>query len=343
MVFSAPAAAEMMLDANAALMTSAAARNAAEAAALKAHAQAAESESRRKLATSRQASVQEQLDRARCTLDAYLADGLSDEYRRRLLDDAALDYDACRVKLERIEEDLTKFQQDPAIAAGRISTEMKKVEDQAAKAKEERLRAETRIQGLVDRRPYAAATELSESLAVIDEQIDREDRRMKALALLRQTLDEARTEIMVAVAAPVERIATDYLEEICGRPIAEIRLTQSLSAERVIPAALADGQDPAIELDRLSGGEREQIFLSTRIALGSELARRERQMVVLDDVLTFTDEERMNRICRLLTKASDRLQLIILTCHPERFAHLPGANRIDLAAALSRNLVGAHV
>jgi DNA repair exonuclease SbcCD ATPase subunit len=149
--------------------------------------------------------------------------------------------------------------------------------------------------------------------------------------------------MMVAVAAPVERIATDYLEEICGKPIAEIRLTQALAAERVIPAALAEDADPAVDLDRLSGGEREQVFLCTRIALGSEVARRERQMVVLDDALTFTDEERMNRICRLLARVSDRLQLIILTCHPERFANLPGANRIDLLAALDRKLVNAHV
>ena len=84
----------------------------------------------------------------------------------------------------------------------------------------------------------ATASELAESLAVLRAQIEGEQRRMKALALLHKTREEARTEMMIPVAALVERIGTDYLEEICGKPIAEIRLTQSLAAERVIPSAL---------------------------------------------------------------------------------------------------------
>ena len=338
-----PDAAEMMAAANAALADSAAMRNAAESAARVAHALAGEAQLQLKIAAGQQTSLQEQMDQARRLLAGILADGVNDADRRKLLEQAALDYDVCRIALERIDNDLRPFAEAPAIAAKRVSAEMDRAGAEAATAKEQRLRAETRIQGLVDRRPYETASELSESLAVLRDQIDREDRRMKALALLHKTLAEARTEMMVAVAAPVERIATDYLEEICGKPIAEIRLTQSLAAERVIPAALADDVDPLVDLDRLSGGEREQIFLCTRIALGSEVARRERQMVVLDDALTFTDEERMNRICRLLARVSDRLQLIILTCHPDRFANLPGANRIDLLAALDRKVVNAHV
>ena len=336
-----PDATVMMAAANAEMTSSAAVRNEAETVARTAHTEATEAQSQLTIANGRQTALQEHLEQARRLLGGCLADGVSDEDRRKLLDQAALDYDACRVALERIEGDLKQFVEDPASAASRISTEMARVEDQAGKAKDERLRAETRIQSLVDRRPYAAVSEISERFAVIREQIDREQRRMNALALLHKTLDDARAEMMVAVAAPVERIATDYLEEICGSPIAEIRLTQGLAAERVIPAALADGAEPAVELDRLSGGEREQIFLCTRIALGSEVARRERQMVVLDDVLTSTDDERMDRICRLLARTSDRLQLIILTCHPDRFANLAGANRINLLAALSRNVVSA--
>jgi wobble nucleotide-excising tRNase len=210
-------------------------------------------------------------------------------------------------------------------------------EAEARTAHEELVRAETRIQGHVERRPYAALTEVTESLGIVREQLDREQRRMNALALLHNTLQDVRAEMMGAVTVPVERIATDYLEEICGSAIAEIRLTQALAAERVIPAALAESGEPTVELDRLSGGEREQIFFCTRLALGSELARRERQMVVLDDVLTSTDDERLGRICRLLAKVTDRLQVIILTCHPERFANLPGANRIDMLASLDQN------
>jgi len=54
-------------------------------------------------------------------------------------------------------------------------------------------------------------------------------------------------------------------------------------------------------------------------------------------VLTSTDDDRMARIRRLLATVSDRLQVIIVTCHSERFANMAGANRIDLLAILNRN------
>jgi ABC-type hemin transport system ATPase subunit len=160
---------------------------------------------------------------------------------------------------------------------------------------------------------------------------------MNALALLHNSLVAAHAEIMASVASPVERIATDYLEEICGSPLAEIRLTEALATERVIPAPLAQSDHAGIELERMSGGEREQIYFCTRLALGSELARRERQCVVLDDILTATDDERMTRICELLGRVSDRLQVIVVTCHAERFTSLAAANRINLMTALNRN------
>ena len=42
-----------------------------------------------------------------------------------------------------------------------------------------------------------------------------------------------------------------------------------------------------------------------RIALGSEATWRERRMAVLYDLLRFTDDERVTRICRLLAKDSE--------------------------------------
>jgi AAA domain len=290
------------------------------------------------IATGKQASLRESLKRTVYSLAGYLKDGLSDSDRRAMLDQAALDYDACRLAVERIEADLKSFTEDPRMASKRVAAKLATAEEEARSAGAQLLRAETRMQGLVERQPYAALTQIAERLGVIREKLEWEQMRMSALALLHNTLGAAQAEIMASVASPVERIATDYLEEICGSPLAEIRLTQALATERVIPAPLAQSADSGIELDRLSGGEREQIYFCTRLALGSELARRERQCVVLDDVLTATDDERMARICDLLGKVSDRLQVIVVTCHAERFAKLTGANRIGLLAALGRDV-----
>jgi uncharacterized protein YhaN len=95
------------------------------------------------------------------------------------------------------------------------------------------------------------------------------------------------------------------------------------------------GLTEPVDLNCFSGGERGQIFLATPLALAIELARKERQFVVLDDVLVSTDAERMLRVCRLLEKLAERLQILILTCHPERFSELKDANRIDLRKVIA--------
>ena len=80
----------------------------------------------------------------------------------------------------------------------------------------------------------------------------------------------------------------------------------------------------------LSGSEQEQLFLVARLALASVLAKEQRQLVVLDDVLNATDFARHARLLNLLEESSDHLQIIILTCHPERYRALDTAEFFEL-------------
>lgn len=328
---SAPDADGLRTTANADLDRAVRERDSAAAEMKCARASAVEAGAARDRATGRQTALLANLESDRSLLVGSLADGLTDEQRYGRLDEAVLEFDTCRIALASVEAKLAPFTVDPRLEGERLAGDIARLEQEAKQSKEELVRAETRIQSLVERRPYGACAELSERLAALNGQLERERLRMNALALLRKTLEDTEAEMMTAVASPIERIASDYLEEICGCSIADVRLTQELAAEQVIPAALSEDSDGRVELDRLSGGEQEQVLLCTRLAIGSELARRERQTVVLDDVLAFTDDDRIARVCELLTRLSDRLQIILLTCHPERFASLRGANRIDLA------------
>jgi exonuclease SbcC len=44
--------------------------------------------------------------------------------------------------------------------------------------------------------------------------------------------------------------------------------------------------------------------------------------VVFDDVLTATDSGRLARVMAVLEEAAERLQVLVLTCHPERYRGL---------------------
>jgi uncharacterized protein YhaN len=100
--------------------------------------------------------------------------------------------------------------------------------------------------------------------------------------------------------------------------------------------------DAPVMLDDASGGEREQIFLATRLALAEVLAREERQLVLLDDVLTATDTARMARIMYLLEESADTTQIVILTCHPERYLALDGAEFFDVEHVTADCIVAAR-
>ena len=112
------------------------------------------------------------------------------------------------------------------------------------------------------------------------------------------------------------------------------RLPRRLLDELEYRGHLVELAEGSVSVEQVSGGEREQIYLATRLALAEVLARGERQLVVPDDVLTATDTGRLAWVMGILEEAAQRFQVLILTCHPERYRGLAGANFVDLEAIL---------
>ena len=86
---------------------------------------------------------------------------------------------------------------------------------------------------------------------------------------------------------------------------------------------------------------KDLIVVPTRQAgrrLREALAKNERQLVVLDDVLSATDAGRLARVMTVLEEVAQRLQILILTCHQERYRGLEQANFIDLEAIIRNSL-----
>jgi uncharacterized protein YhaN len=115
--------------------------------------------------------------------------------------------------------------------------------------------------------------------------------------------------------------------------------------------AIGEGLSPTGLIDELSGsilpiegtlssGEKEQIYLATRLALAEVLAeKRGRQLFVVDDALTATDPSRLRRFVAILEELSrERLQVIVTTADPSRYLGISGAKHIDLTTALLAEL-----
>jgi hypothetical protein len=276
------------------------------------------------------------------------SDGKTDEVRAGELGQIALSWDAARAALQDIEGKIAALGEDPSEEAAKLRSQLDAIRQEATRAFGEEKTEEGKLLELSARGPYSALALAEEEVATIEDSLGREGLRVAAIRLLRDTLAGCRAQALAGVVEPVESAVARTLQRIAGPRLGRVRLGDALEPAQVIPASLAMGTsvetgvpvrmgasvETGVPVENVSGGEQEQLHLATRLALAEVLAKDERQLVVLDDVLLATDTGRMARVLRVLEDAAQRLQVLILTCHPERYRALDGANFVDLEAAL---------
>ncbi|MBW8318668.1 MAG: AAA family ATPase [Arenimonas sp.] len=86
---------------------------------------------------------------------------------------------------------------------------------------------------------------------------------------------------------------------------------------------LRNGQEE--DVDRLSGGMREQLSVLTRLAFARLLARDGRPApVILDDALVYSDDDRIEKMFDALHRQSRDQQIIVFSCRQRAFQKLGG-------------------
>ncbi|MBF0677958.1 MAG: AAA family ATPase [Devosia sp.] len=79
------------------------------------------------------------------------------------------------------------------------------------------------------------------------------------------------------------------------------------------------------DVDRLSGGMREQLSILTRLAFARLLARDGRAApVILDDALVYSDDDRIERMFDALHRQARDQQILVFSCRQRAFARLGG-------------------
>jgi dTDP-4-dehydrorhamnose reductase len=117
-----------------------------------------------------------------------------------------------------------------------------------------------------------------------------------------------------AVLTPLESRLTTAFAALTGVTDREVFLDENLQI-----AGIGRTRDSAHAFESLSQGAKEQLLLCLRLAVAQELATDEPQVLILDDVLVNTDPFRQERILDVLGAQAERLQILILTCHPDRY------------------------
>lgn len=267
------------------------------------------------------------LSRSQSLLDGLTSDGKTDEERERRLTELAMEWKAARSRMREVEGQLSTFAPDTLSTVEKLERQLEALRETARKARDNANIEEGQLRALAAEGPYSEVARLEEEFTELERQVREEEVRTAALRLLYETVKQCRTEALSAVTGPVERAATRMLHRIAGERLGSLKMGEQFQPEFIHPAP-----DLPARLDSVSGGEWEQIHLVTRLALAEVLAGEERQLVVWDDVLAATDMGRLARVLTLIEEAADRLQMVILTCHPERYRGLEGAHFIDLDA-----------
>ncbi|MBN2021721.1 MAG: AAA family ATPase [Pirellulales bacterium] len=264
---------------------------------------------------------------------AELTGDVDDANRKSDLDQLALTWNAAKAQSETAQRQLEQFDEDPAPRVQLLSDDLEKLRRERSEVEQELGVAQGSLKSLVAAAPYSALNPIVERIDRLQREIAAERLRHDAIRLLFQTVEQCRAEAVESVLAPVQCRATELFARIAGRRLGEVRLDdRSLAVERLA----IDPVERPVELNELSGGENEQVHLAVRLALAEVLAQEQRQLVVLDDVLTATDPERLARIREILAEAGQRLQILVLTCDRDRFESVPSAKFFDLGEITAR-------
>lgn len=160
--------------------------------------------------------------------------------------------------------------------------------------------------------------ETTELLAAATERARRYDIEVKTLDRLKKALASARSSARDLYLKPV----LSELRPLIGLLFDDISITfneDTLLPESVLRAGQAE------DVDRLSGGMREQLSILTRLAFARLLARDGRPApVILDDALVYSDDDRIERMFEALHSQSSDQQILVFSCRQRAFSKLGG-------------------
>ncbi|MBJ6138850.1 AAA family ATPase [Marinobacter litoralis] len=149
-------------------------------------------------------------------------------------------------------------------------------------------------------------------------------RRAQALDLLLKLLTEKRQALTRRLQAPLQKHLDHYLSVLFPQATLEVD-------EQLRPGAFTRGNELG-QVTELSFGAREQMGLISRLAYADLLREAGRPtLIILDDTLVHSDQERLDDMKRILFDAATRHQILLFTCHPEKWQDL-GVPPVDIQA-----------
>ena len=163
-----------------------------------------------------------------------------------------------------------------------------------------------------------------QNLESIRSRLARMQRQANAIRLLRDTVLAHKEEAQRRYVAPFK----EAIEKL-GRVIFGQGLSVEISENLEIVSRTLDGR--TVAFDALSGGTKEQLALIGRLAVATLVDGESGAPVILDDAFGFSDAQRLAALNVILGNVGRTAQVILLTCQPDRFSSIGGAETVSLS------------
>jgi hypothetical protein len=176
----------------------------------------------------------------------------------------------------------------------------------------------TGAQGLEERH-----AELNRDLAQARRRAEELRRRANALDHLLNLLRDKRRVLTRKLQAPLQKHLNRYLQLLF--PLASLEIDEDLSPGPLTRTRTGGngGGNESGEFETLSFGAREQMGVISRLAYADLLKEAGRPtLIILDDALVHSDEDRLAQMKRVLFDAATRHQILLFSCHPANWRDL---------------------
>lgn len=186
----------------------------------------------------------------------------------------------------------------------------------------ERLEAELQALGAqgIEEKRADVARELEQTRRRIVEM----QRRANALDHLLELLRRKRAAVTQRLHAPLQRHLNHYVQLLFPQATLEL-------GEDFVPRLLNRPGTEAGDFHDMSFGAREQMGVISRLAYADLLKEAGRPtLIMLDDALVHSDDGRLAQMKRVLFDAATRHQILLFSCHPEKWRDLGvGARSVE--------------
>lgn len=147
-----------------------------------------------------------------------------------------------------------------------------------------------------------------------------------AISLAMEVLTSANTQLQNRFSPVLGKRASEIFSELTDGKYDRVLLDREMGAKTSETDA-----PTAHDVNLLSQGAYDQLYFAVRLAICELVLPEERNIpIVLDDVLTNFDDERMKKALDLLANESEHRQILLFTCQHREVAYMKGKPNVSI-------------